>query len=76
MDEGLVRPQVVIDRFGRLRGEHIPDTSARTSEATRDHFLRQKKRICWGFMSSNVPWCPTVPCLALMKEIVGKHLGI
>jgi hypothetical protein len=32
--------------------------------------------ICWERLSSNDPGCPAIPPLGLMKEILGKQLGL
>jgi hypothetical protein len=34
------------------------------------------KLICRRFLSSDDPACPPVPCSELMKEILGKLMGL
>ena len=54
--------------------------SGHTSQATRDHGRSSpspsNKLICGGSLPSDDPACPPVPCSGLMKEILGKQMGL
>lgn len=58
---------------GRTQSGHVGGT---TGDHSRSSLASSNKLICGEPLSSDDPACPAVPCSPVMKEILGKSMGL